>query len=277
MTDREPNSYERLTPEAQHAFGVRRVNAALDRYESADKLASEWKLHETSRLAQDNAASSVYRRMSEELHFQINSARDHLRHVHAGVRVAEHVSPFAPFTLIRSAIESAAYGLWLQKPGTLNARIARLLQLQWDQRVSVDRYTSAVGIDNGPNTAKLAQWLAETRHARPGIQRDFREAMPTTTDVLIETDKLFKPRLSQSGLNAWRACSGVTHGNVHFASAVMTESAIADAAPGEPTRLQSASMPGLGLMLDPAVSYFQLLIETARTHSEPRPGHPSYV
>lgn len=161
--------------------------------------------------------------------------------------------------------------------GTLDKRVTRLLQLQWDQRMSVDKYTSAVGVNPAPNTAILHAILAHTKKARPGIQKDFTTGMPTTTDVLIETDKMFKPRLFNPGLNAWRACSGITHGNVHFSTGVLKSSPLTGQRDGGPTSLNTISLAGLSLMLDPAISYFEKLIETVTERGREQPGLPEFL
>lgn len=114
MSDARPNAWEQLSQEQQEAFGERRLKTLLDRFESLEGKVDELNVHTTSKLAQDNAASRYFRPMTYELHYLLSSARDHLSLIHTMLRVTQTIAPFAPFTLIRSAIESCAYGLWLQ-------------------------------------------------------------------------------------------------------------------------------------------------------------------
>ncbi len=272
-----PNSWEQLSPDERESFGQHMIEALLDRYEAATRRLDEWSPDSTSRLAQDNAASKLYRPMTHELFYLLSSARDHLNEVHRAFRVTAHAPAFALFTLIRSAIESCAYGIWLQNGGTLNKRVGRLIQMQWDQRVSVDKYTAASGVvDPTVNTALLEQVLSKTKAARPGIQGDFRRSMPTTTNVLIETDKFIGAALLNSGLNAWRACSGITHGNVHFSTGVMNTAPIPGGGQGGATEVNTPSLAGVSLMLLPAIIYFETLIDLIFEHGQPMAGHPNY-
>jgi hypothetical protein len=215
--------------------------------------------------------------MSWELHYLVTSSFDHLDALAASLRVEQRLRPLAPFTLIRSAIESAAFTLWLQTPGTLDKRVLRLLQMHWQQRVSVAAYGVSFGLDPATNSRWLTGLLDQTKTHRRGLsQRDYRKPMASTTDVLIEVDRGFSPALAYRGLLAWRACSGVTHGNVHFSSGLTSVQTLDVPARGGARHLRLPSIAALSMMLDPAVHYLERAIELLEQHGRPRRGRPPY-
>src|SRR5690554_6720211 len=131
------------TEEQQEQIGLQMMAESFRVLENVGRELDGWtSMDATCRIAEDNAASSLHRRMSDELHYLMSSALDHLNLVHK-LWAGGEMPPFAPFTLIRSAIESSAYGVWLQEAGTVDARLIRLLELQWDRRRNVDTYTAA--------------------------------------------------------------------------------------------------------------------------------------
>lgn len=270
------NRWAALDEPQREAFGVRVLERALADFDGCTQRFNRWTVDPTSRLAEDNAATGAYRPMTHELHYLLTSAIDHLDAVAAAVRVENRLRPLAPFSLIRSAIESCAFVLWLQNAGTLDKRVLRLLQLQWQNRVSVDAYTIAAGTHSRPNTEHLGALLDQMKAARRGLnQRDYRMPMASTTDVLIETDKSFRLPLPHTGLSTWRACSGVTHGNVLFSSGLTDSRTVSPPGQGGATKLRTPQVAALALMLEPAVKYLDQAVGRIELHGQPRPGRPA--
>jgi hypothetical protein len=272
MQIRPPNQFENLSLAEQDAFGARVTGNALKDFRAALERFRSWTVDPTSLLAEDDAATSLFQQMSFELRHVLTSAADHLAVVDRFVTDGT-LPPFAPYTLIRSAIEGCCYAIWLQHGGTLDKRVFRLLQQQWDQRVLVNAYTTAVGA----HTQELTDWLLavlnETKNRRGKLkQRDVTKSPSSTTDTFLEVDKIVAISAGLNGLSTWRACSGVTHGNQNF-SAGLTRSSHsngpqASARAAEPT----TNLAALSLMLTPAVTFFCFVVDLVIENSKPRPG-----
>lgn len=271
----ELNTWEKLSADERDAFGRQMLAESFRRLEAVTRNLDKWALDATSQLAEDNAATNLFRPMSWEIHYLLSSAIDHLSVVN-GFWTAQQLPPFAPYTLIRSAIESCAFGVWLQEAGTMNARLIRLLELQWDQRLNVNTYTTASGM----HTQELSDWLEavlnDTKNRRPGLKQRKINALPSITDILLKTDRTIVPRGGIDGLDAWRACSGIMHGNQQFATGLMDSRSITLESGGEGTS-HTLSTSGLSMMLMPAIDYLVTLTQLVLDNSKARPGRLAAV
>ena len=245
-----------------------RVLAAVNREFNAWESVSE-----TSRLAEDNAASALYRPMTYELHYLVSNALDHLNLVQS-LWNSGKMPPFAPFTLIRAAIESCAYGIWIQKGGTVDARLIRLLEMQWDQRRNIDTYTASAGAHTPSITKWLEEVLNDTKNRRSRLKQRKINQLPSITDILIDTDRFVATKKGLNGLSAWRIGSGVTHGNQQFAKGLMDERAIT-LVDGSTGSEHSISTIRFAMVLMPAANYLSKLMRMILDKSEAQPGRPS--
>jgi len=226
-------------------------------------------------MAEDNAATAVFRSTSDEINYLLSSAFDHLNVVRDFVERL-NIPSFASYTLIRSAIESSAYGLWLLEPKSTDKRVMRLLDLQWDRRVLVDTHTKAVGTHTPENTAWMKAMLTYIKDQRPGLVADRVKRPPTTTHIFLETDELVVTE-GMNGLGVWRSCSGVTHGNQQFASGLMMTPRTGTNVYGQPIWVHQSSLSALSMMLGPAVAYLLALVARARAMSQPRSGSGPFI
>lgn len=81
-----------------------------------------------SRMASDDALTAPYQ-LSHAVAVPISGALDHLQALRALLVDAEALYMAAPFTLMRSAIESASQALWLLVPDDQLVRVQRRLQM----------------------------------------------------------------------------------------------------------------------------------------------------
>lgn len=267
MTDK-----PKITDELREHFGRQTLRECFRVLENIDSELAAWKtMAPSSRMAEDNAASSLHRQMSYELHYLLSSALDHLNLVHKLWDDGE-MPPFAPFTLIRSAVESSAYGIWMQSPGSLDERLIRLLQLQWDQRQNVDSYTVNTGAHSPAITAWLEAVLNDTKDRRPVLRARSVKKLPTITKIISETDTIVGRKAGLDGMAAWRIGSGITHGNQNFALGLMDRKRITldDGSDGSE---HSISVSRLSMVYEPAVDYAAYLMRLILDTSESRPGH----
>lgn len=265
-----------MSPDQQDRIGRVILRESFETIERVGKELDGWTTMDgTSRLAEDNAATSLYRPMSHDLHYLMSSARDHLDLINSLWGGGE-MPPFAPFTLIRSALESCAYGIWIQSGGTLATRILRLLQLQWSQRLNVDRYTTAAGVHRPELTKWLSDVLNDTKDRRGPLRERSIEALPSITDTLTVTEKSVNTARGMNGLAAWRVGSGITHGNQHFASGLMDRrpTELADGSEGSE---HTISIFSLAIVLSPAATYFSSLMKVLMDNSVAQPGRPVAV
>ncbi|GMA89618.1 hypothetical protein [Homoserinibacter gongjuensis] len=210
----QPSSlWERLSPEQQDDFAGGLLNQYFERLGTVAQNLDTWSIDPTSQLAEDNAASALFRQMSFELHYLVTNSLEHLSVVQSFWNRGS-VPPLTPFTLIRSAIESSAYGVWLQEAGTLSARLIRLLELQWDQRLKVDTYTKAAGTHTKALTDWLEAVLIDTKDRRPNLRQRTINGLPTLTDLLIKTDRIVTPNAmiggSLRGACARESCTAIS-------------------------------------------------------------------
>jgi len=266
--------WDNLTQEDRHRAGQFALERIFFRLAENEEALQNWRLHATSRLAEDNAATALYRSMSEEIHYLLSSAADHLATVRALVHTGD-IPPFAPYTLLRSAIESSALVIWLQNGGSLDKRVFRYIQMQWTLRLNVNTYTTSAGTHTQEITDLLNALLTDMKNARGGIrQKNFEVPMPSITDILIEVDRKVVVTGGLNGLAAWRACSGVTHGNHHFTHGLLDEQPMPQNDRGAVVR-RLASLASLALMSSPAIEYLEQAVNVTIGHSQPRPGRPA--
>lgn len=119
-----------------------------------------------SRLASDDALTHPYA-ISDAVEALVESAQDHLQAIRALILDAGVVHMAAPFTLARSALESAAQAVWLLSPAEQSVRVKRRLQMAvTDARDRDSLVRSVTGDGHTPDVlddrlATLAR-LAET-------------------------------------------------------------------------------------------------------------------
>lgn len=142
-------------------------------------------------------------------------ATDNLREV--DLVLNKRVPTFALYSMIRSAMESSSLALWILDGKAEDKTASRTLRV-YRQNIESDRmlWKTVVGRASGDHDTLLA--AAQEKHdALRGVAPESFEFAVKSTDVIQAVDG---KRPSQStnmdvlrGVEVWRACSAVTHGN----------------------------------------------------------------
>ena len=165
-----------------------------------------------SRTATDDALTAPYQ-LSHAVAVSLSGALDHLQALRALLVDAEALHMAAPFTLMRSAIESASQALWLLVPDDQLVRVQRRLQMAvGDARA---RSTALVLLDRPRAEAALQERLerfAQLADAA-GVPRGnvLGRAPSISTMVRAASDVAALSDLSLELL--WRLGSGYAHGH----------------------------------------------------------------
>ncbi len=168
-------------------------------------------VQEGSLLAEDDVLTAPYQ-SSHVIAVFLGSALDHLQALRALLVDAEALHMSAPFTLTRSAIESASQALWLLTPDERQVRVQRRLQMAADNAREQSR---AVEILDPEARGRLQQRLDRFAGLgeAAGIPRDHvLGRAPSLVTMVRAASDLVAPDLPLEFL--WRLGSGYAHGNV---------------------------------------------------------------
>ena len=151
-------------------------------------------------------------------------AVDHLHAVHALLFTAEVLHPYAPYTLVRTAIENAATGIWILSPASRPERVRRCLKRAWENVRQGKEFMDRAGITPQPPARSIVQREQEIKDlaVRNGLdQSDVCGRWSTEHQIRCAGEALGDSVAAQS---FWRICSGFAHGHP-WASLSMLERA----------------------------------------------------
>jgi hypothetical protein len=145
-------------------------------------------------------------------------ASDNLRQVDQMLR--KSLPPFAPYSMIRSAIESASLGLWILDAQDEQLAASRTLRI-YRQNIASDRtmWESVVGKDSVSHD-DLNELAEQAHRALRGVSHSSFERAVRSSAVIGAVDGKHNgvddsqpPFGALSGLEAWRICSSIVHAN----------------------------------------------------------------
>jgi hypothetical protein len=150
---------------------------------------------------------------SDQVLFLLAVATDHLdsfgRMVHGEFGGLPAMSGY---TLLRAAIEAASTAIWLRLPGTANSRVARSLWMIVTARDDVEGLARRLGLSNPAGYERMKARVAGIIESRKGLRPSMIERVYRKTTIINEVDR-HVPRRIMTALEAWQACSGITHSN----------------------------------------------------------------
>jgi hypothetical protein len=231
------------------------------------------RVNDGSMLDRDDAATP-YSPLTHLVGYMIGVAEDHLETVKTFVTVTEGGVPLmALYTLIRSAVESSSYGLWLLAPQDRNERVLRTLRMTWSNRKDVESLAIRRGTSDSDQLEHVRLRLTQIKDEIPELRNTPLNKIPTMTDIIDEAD--MHPRLIEGaypGIVVWKACSGIAHGN-QAAGINMLERRQMD--PGDGTGAHywmTTSVAVLALMFEVGVNYLESLSTELKTHNSRSDG-----
>ncbi|WP_314324287.1 hypothetical protein [Paenarthrobacter ilicis] len=157
-----------------------------------------------------------YQPMSAQLRSFNMVAVDNLRATTLYIEKTNDVPMMALYSMIRSAVEATSYGLWIVNAGTNQKQAFLSLRLAYENNADLASLgkTFAPGDESG---SRVSARLLELQQNLPRYRGHDLSNRVTTTDVVTNADRVVGPRQAFSGLQVWKSCSGLAHGN----SAVM--------------------------------------------------------
>jgi hypothetical protein len=197
-----------------------------------------------SPLKADNDRTAPYQLGHAAWH-AISHAVDHLHCLRALIADAQLLNMYAPYTLVRAALENASAAVWLLAPASRTDRITRRLRLATLDLRSADKVATVMGTRMNPALAdRLDELTAIARVAgvaeadalrRLGYEEIVRDAGPvldigTVLPVVI-----------------WRACSGISHGDLWATLTMTTHTPLPRSDPDTPTMSITVNVEGLQL------------------------------
>jgi hypothetical protein len=163
-----------------------------------------------SSLARDDAESAPYR-VSDATWTALTHAVDHLRCAQLLLTGAGTVPIFGMATLLRAALENGSIAVWLLAPTSRDERLLRRLRLAWKNAVQAESARKLTGTEHpsdlSAQRARVVQVAARRGLPESEIFRElgFGHIVQTAAIDLIGT--------GTAAFAAWRACSGLTHGD----------------------------------------------------------------
>lgn len=184
-----------------------------------------------SSLAGDDRATAPYQ-LSHVAEHAIGVAVGHLHCLRAAVQEAESLHAWAPYTLLRAAIESAAAALYLLGPASRDERVTCRLRLEWANQLDRDRMARCFGAPVEPS-------LAQNREHLRGIvarRRSLRDAVifgsPPGYAAVVRGGGTASSLGGPLTEGLWRRCSGMTHGRSWALLSVLDREQVSRAAEG---------------------------------------------
>jgi len=168
--------------------------------------------------------------ISHAVHNSLSHGVDHLHCLRTVLRDAAVIHMYAPYSLVRSALENASTAVWMLQPPGRADRLTRRLRL------------AAADIRNGEEAKRLAQQSGPRTEAERIEQvRTIAQQAGIDPDVAVSRvgfGQIVKAAGGGSGPGAdvsllvWRMCSGIAHGDFWTTPAVAEMAELPGAPPG---------------------------------------------
>jgi hypothetical protein len=165
-----------------------------------------------SRLAIADSLNS-YDPCSNQVRNFVLVAVDNIRAVVNYVTQTGDLPMVALYSMIRSAVETSSYGLWFLAAGTKNKKGFFSLRLAYENNEDMRSMGRTFEASLADKPDKVRKRLLELQQLNNDYRNHDLTRSVTTTDVVKQADKQVPDRLLMTGLQVWKACSGVSHGN----------------------------------------------------------------
>jgi hypothetical protein len=147
---------------------------------------------------------------SHAVNYLILTAVDHLHCLKTVMQDAKSQHIFAPFTLIRSAIETASTALWLLNPQDRKTRLTRSLRLEANNIAMLGKAYGTLGVDMAETTTMRMELLSAAID-KSGVDKDaVMGSYPAVQTIITTASK--EAGLSRWIFGAWQLSSGSAHG-----------------------------------------------------------------
>lgn len=158
--------------------------------------------------------------LSHAVNYLLLTAVDHLHCLKKVMQDAASQHIFAPFTLIRSAIETACTALWLLNPKDRATRMTRSLRLESNNIMMLGRAYETMGADAKGTTDRRLNHLQDAMR-RSKVEKDVVLGGYPAVQTIIRTASK-EAGLSPWIFGAWQLSSGSAHGKTWAGSHTST-------------------------------------------------------
>lgn len=234
MEDHERPDFERLLKLLTH------VDGWLTRLDPAE--AGGRPLAEGCPLREDDRRADPFH-TSHAVWGALSHAVDHLHMLQAALRDARIINMYAPFSLIRGALENASAAVWLLAPASRMERLARRFRFAAADIKNGEKAKELVG-HIGPRT--LEERLARLREvARAAGVAEAEAVRRVSYEEIVKAVGGETPTREKGTLFVWRMCSGIAHGDFWTTAAIAERVEIPGAPEGIAYLKVEASMTAL--------------------------------
>ena len=187
------------------------------------RISEQWMAAKTttvensSSLAGDDAKTEPYQ-LSHGVAQSITNAIDHLHCFRMALTGTGdnilRLHTYAPFTLLRGAIENAAIAVWILSPSSRDDRIIRYLRHELTSAKKLKKILKVAGDPVAPGTHERENELLAIADAR-SIDRSKITDEVTATEIVKSASETtgFKDDEMDLVLVFWKLCSGIAHGD----------------------------------------------------------------
>lgn len=147
---------------------------------------------------------------SEMVQMYLAVAIDNLWTLHRYVRKVKEIPMVAAYSLIRSAVESTSYGIWILNGHGNDIRAQRSL------RVNLSDFQQHAALQNAFGSYEfdvpdLEQMIRDANTSLRGLETEAIDDQLQSTGIVNAVDGFVGKRRFFSGLQVWRATSGLSH------------------------------------------------------------------
>lgn len=194
-----------------HYLEILRELSALDGWLARiDPDAADTRPASGSPLGADDGRTHPFQ-TSHAVWHALSHAVDPLNCLRSVLRDAGAIHMYAPYSLIRAALENASAAAWMLHPASRAERVIRRLRFAALDVRSGKRAIRLLDTTVRPETERLDELRDIARRA--GLDAAAAVRHVAYGEIVEEAGKALSPD-SQAVLFVWRLCSGITHGDL---------------------------------------------------------------
>lgn len=166
-----------------------------------------------SQIAAVNALTPYYP-LEHQVGDFLSIGLDSLRTAVQVIEKLKEIPIGALYSMIRTAVEVSAYGIWLLSPSKVQKRAFLSLKLTYDNTDNLEGLEKVLvrGTMTLPDRNATRRRLVELQQKLPAYRNHDISAATKISTVVQVADAHVNHRLF-SGIQAWKICSGVAHAN----------------------------------------------------------------
>jgi hypothetical protein len=163
-----------------------------------------------SELSVDDDQADPYH-VSHAAWRSLSTAGDHLSCLDVLMRDAKTIHMYAPFTLLRSALENGSAAIWMLEPPQREERLARRFRFAIEDIKNGERARKLTG-QTGPRTEEERIEQIRAIAARAGLHSAALSKRAAYSEIIQAVDESRNARHTVE--MSWKVCSGFAHGDM---------------------------------------------------------------